>query len=337
MVARKIFINYRRDDSLATAGRMHDRLSKDFGRKSLFMDVDHIPAGVDFLSYLNAQVAQCDVFLAVIGPLWLDARDETGNRRLDNPEDFVVIEIAAALARDIRVIPVLVDGARMPSAQALPDGLKNLARRNAVELRNSQFGRDADVLSAKIREAFQSADAPGPWILRWSIAAFGAIAVPLTLFLTLSEQGSRLRADLAALLGESTTAVPKVPVTPKPESAITTPRTPPPKSEPPVFVGRWGNSDRACDYQQWSFEEADRKVVFSGNAAQYLIPRDSGYSCSYGSVAREAGDVVYTSTCTSSDWRAIAQKSGTLRLRAEGNKLMGTGPDGTRLTLTKCS
>jgi hypothetical protein len=110
------------------AGRLHDRLAQTFGRDKLFMDVDHIPAGTDFVAHLNSQVAECDVVLVVIGPNWLGVKDESGGRRLDNPDDFVAIEIAAALARDIRVIPVLVDGARMPKASELPDSLKPLAR-----------------------------------------------------------------------------------------------------------------------------------------------------------------------------------------------------------------
>jgi len=114
-MAGKIFINYRRNDSISTAGRLHDRLAQTFGRKSLFMDVDHVPAGIDFVDYLNSQVAECDVFLAVIGPNWVDAKDDSGHRRLDNPKDYVTVEIAAALARNIRVIPVLVDGARAPN------------------------------------------------------------------------------------------------------------------------------------------------------------------------------------------------------------------------------
>jgi hypothetical protein len=104
-MAGKIFINYRREDSISTAGRLYDRLAQTFGRNNLFMDVDHIPAGVDFVEYLNSQVAACDVFLAVIGPNWLDAQDDDGRRRFDNPDDFVTIEIAAALERKIRVIP----------------------------------------------------------------------------------------------------------------------------------------------------------------------------------------------------------------------------------------
>src|SRR5262245_66642546 len=87
MVAR-IFINYRRDDSTATAGRLHDRLAQSFGRKNLFMDVDHIPPGVDFVNHLSKQVAACDVFIAIIGPNWLEARNEKGDRRLDDPDEI---------------------------------------------------------------------------------------------------------------------------------------------------------------------------------------------------------------------------------------------------------
>jgi formylglycine-generating enzyme required for sulfatase activity len=152
-MAGKIFINYRRDDSIGTAGRLHDRLAQTFGRDKLFMDVDHIPAGVDFVAHLNRQVASCNAILVIIGPNWLDAKDESGGRRLDNPDDFVTLEIAAALARDIRVIPVLVDGARMPKADKLPDSIKPLVRRNAVEVRNAHFGQDAEALVARMREA----------------------------------------------------------------------------------------------------------------------------------------------------------------------------------------
>jgi len=106
-MAGKIFINYRRDDSISTAGRLHDRLAQTFGRKNLFMDVDHIPAGVDFVEYLNSQVTACDVFLAIIGPNWLDSKDDDGRRRFDNPDDFVTIEIAAALARKIPSHPCI--------------------------------------------------------------------------------------------------------------------------------------------------------------------------------------------------------------------------------------
>ena len=170
-MAGKIFINYRRDDSIGTAGRLNDRLAQSFGRKNLFMDVDNIPAGVDFSEYLQSQVAACDVFLAIIGPNWLDAKDDDGRRRFDNPDDYVAIEIAAALARKIRVIPVLVDGARTPKADKLPDSVKPLVRRNAVEIRNTQFGRDAEALVVKVREALEGAR---PVTQHWQFLATAA-------------------------------------------------------------------------------------------------------------------------------------------------------------------
>jgi hypothetical protein len=169
----RIFINYRRDDTTSTAGRLHDRLAESFGRENLFMDVDHIPAGVDFIDHLKTQVAACNDFLAIIGPNWLDARNENGERRLDAPDDFVSVEIAAALSRNIRVIPVLVDGARMPKENELPDLLKPLVRRQAIELRNAHFGRDADAVIEKIKGTTAGLG------YGWRVPAMGAMAATL--------------------------------------------------------------------------------------------------------------------------------------------------------------
>jgi hypothetical protein len=155
-VASKIFINYRRDDTAATAGRLHHALEQAFGRDDLFMDVDSIPPGEEFVDYLKSKVDKCDIFLCLIGPNWLDVKTEDGERRLDNPDDYVRIEIAAALARKIRAIPVIVDGAKLPKAIDLPDDLRSLVRRNAFELRNSRFRRDVDAL---IEERQQLSDA----------------------------------------------------------------------------------------------------------------------------------------------------------------------------------
>jgi hypothetical protein len=166
-----IFINYRREDSMGITGRLHDRLAKTFGWKNLFMDVDSIPPGIDFVRHLNKHVATCDILLAVIGPDWLDVRDEKGDRRLHAVDDFVAIEISAALARDIPVIPILVDGARMPKDSDLPESLRPLVRRNAISLRHDSFGRDADALIDKIR-------ASGPATRSiWAIAVISGLLV----------------------------------------------------------------------------------------------------------------------------------------------------------------
>ena len=142
-----IFINYRRDDAHGTAGRLRDHLVRDRRTNDVFMDVDNIPAGVDFVDYLNSQLAACDVLLAVIGPDWLHAKDDAGRRRLDDPADYVRLEIAAALNRKIRVVPVLVDGARLPKPDDLPEDIRALTRRNAIEVRNDKFSRDVDALA----------------------------------------------------------------------------------------------------------------------------------------------------------------------------------------------
>ena len=152
-MAGTIFINCRPDESMGTAGRLHDRLAQAFGRENLFVDFGHIPAGVDFELHLNNWVAACQVFITIIGPNWLDAKDKAGQRRLHHPRDFAAIEIAAALARNIRVIPVLVDGARILKASELPDSLKPLAHCQAVEVRQLHFDRDAEALVERVREA----------------------------------------------------------------------------------------------------------------------------------------------------------------------------------------
>ena len=113
-MAPKLFISYRRDDSAGHAGRVHDRLEREFGRNLLFMDVNSVPLGVNFVKVLGEEIAKCDTLLAIIGPNWLDARDENRHRRLDKPDDFVRVEIETALKRGIPVIPVLLEGTRIP-------------------------------------------------------------------------------------------------------------------------------------------------------------------------------------------------------------------------------
>ena len=133
----KIFISYRRQDSSGETTHIYEYLEKQFGRANVFMDVDTIPPGVDFRQYLQDAVSDCDVVLVVIGLDWLV--DRSGNRRLDHPRDFVRIEIEAALQRDIRVVPVLVHDAPMPGPRDLPESIRDLAFRNAAQVR---AGRD---------------------------------------------------------------------------------------------------------------------------------------------------------------------------------------------------
>ena len=172
-MAGKIFISYRRNDSRAYAGSIHDRLEREFGIDRLFMDVEAIPLGIDFIKALREEVSKCDVLLAVIGENWLSAPDKKGNRRLDNPDDLVRIEIATALERDIPVIPVLIDGARIPTAGELPEDLKALSRRNGLDVRHASFHRDmsklVQALKSRLGDAGQlspiAVSAPAPAVV----------------------------------------------------------------------------------------------------------------------------------------------------------------------------
>ena len=210
-MASKIFISYRRDDSAGTAGRLHDRLAERFGQKNLFFDVDNVPAGTDFVEYLGEQVANCDIFLCAIGPHWLDNRDDKGHRRLDQPDDFVRVEIGSALKRKIPVIPVLIDGARVPKATELPEDIATLARRQAVELRNSYFRRDADGLTQRIREILkQKRSTPSRVVfaailVSAALLIFGAIGLYQTGMVSLPWLHSGTSAQMANSSGSTAT------------------------------------------------------------------------------------------------------------------------------------
>jgi TIR domain len=158
----RVFISYRRQESSGLAGRLYDRLAARFGDDQVFMDVDTIALGVDFAEVISQAVSTCEVLLAVIGPRWLTATDEDGQRRLEDPDDIVRLEVAAALERDIRVIPILVEGAVMPRRQQLPEALVGLARRNALSVRHESFRADADRLLAAIEPILRPPAAPPP-------------------------------------------------------------------------------------------------------------------------------------------------------------------------------
>jgi tetratricopeptide (TPR) repeat protein len=131
----QIFISYRRDDAAYVTGHINDLLRKEFGNEAVFTDVDNIALGVDFRAVLDQTVSQCQVLLAVIGTEWLTVSDQDGRSRLEDPADFVRIEIESALKRDVPVIPLLVSGAKMPAAEDLPESLRGFAFRNGTQIR----------------------------------------------------------------------------------------------------------------------------------------------------------------------------------------------------------
>jgi tetratricopeptide (TPR) repeat protein len=162
----RIFISYRRDDTAYPAGWLYDRLVDRFGPGQVFKDVDSIRLGDDFAETITRAVASCQVLLALIGREWLTITDADGRRRLDDPEDFVRLEIEAALTRDILVIPILIEGATMARVADLPPSLAKLVRRQAMDLSSTRFGYDVsrlfrvlDTTVAQVRTTKQDAPA----------------------------------------------------------------------------------------------------------------------------------------------------------------------------------
>ena len=154
-----IFISYRRADAAGHAGRLADRLTSAFGREHVFIDVDSISYGEDFVEAIQRTLQDCEVVLVLIGPHWLVASDAEGSRRLDSPTDTVVLEIATALEMQRKVLPVLVGGASMPVPESLPEAIRKLARRHAIEVSDKRFGKDALELIEILRGMLERARA----------------------------------------------------------------------------------------------------------------------------------------------------------------------------------
>jgi thiol-disulfide isomerase/thioredoxin len=141
----KIFISYRREDAEWQAHEIYAAILRSYGanKADVFIDVDGIPLGVDFKDYIDAKVAEADVVLALIGRHWLEARNPTtGVQRLHDPDDFVRIELASALRRNVKVIPIFMDGAKLPDDDHLPKELKKLRFRNGIEVTRQSFESD---------------------------------------------------------------------------------------------------------------------------------------------------------------------------------------------------
>ena len=204
-----IFISYRREDAAADAGRLYDDLRRRHG-KNVFLDVS-LRAGVDFHEALFARLAACDVLLALIGPRWLEARNEaTGQRRLDEEADYVRQEIEAALGTQKVVIPVLLPGVRMPRAEELPASMRDLARRNAFEFRYERWSADLDHLVEQLPGEVAH-EQPATEAHRWTSSAYAvcsavALLVALHVFsvYTLPIDPHYIAAGTSVVLGLAT-------------------------------------------------------------------------------------------------------------------------------------
>lgn len=193
----RIFVSYRREDAGGHVLALLPLLRARFGARRVFKDTDSIPPGVDFLAALKGELASCAAMLVVIGRDWLTVEDaRRGTRRLDNPDDLVRLEVSTALENTgIRVVPVLVEGARMPGPDDLPADLRPLVWRNAVEVSDSRFNADADALIRVLEEVCGRQSDPRRRAARIGIAAAvvllaGALTA-LTLVLSTADGGSR--------------------------------------------------------------------------------------------------------------------------------------------------
>ena len=157
-----VFVSYRRADAAGYAGRLHDRLVDAFGHEHVFMDIDSISYGEDFVDAIARTLAECDVVLVLLGPNWIKISDANGSRRLDNPLDNVRVEVATALELGKRVIPVLVGGAVMPDAGLLPASLVPLSRRNAIDISDRRFNKDAQELIEMLKNVLARAGSNSP-------------------------------------------------------------------------------------------------------------------------------------------------------------------------------
>jgi TIR domain-containing protein len=206
------FIGYRRDDAAGYAGRLHEALERRLGRDAIFRDVDTLEPGQDFVDAIGQRLGDCKVFLALIGREWLDARDRSGQRRLDQSNDYVRLEIAAALARpDVRMIPVLIEGADIPPPEALPEDIRSLARKQAVSIRDEAWDQDVDRLASVIakltgnpseavtKSAVSSAPVKASRLRGLALAAVGLIvaAVAVSILARFAREGPAGPADPA--------------------------------------------------------------------------------------------------------------------------------------------
>ncbi|MEN0061415.1 MAG: toll/interleukin-1 receptor domain-containing protein [Myxococcota bacterium] len=153
----RIFLNYRREDAEFAAGRLYDRLAQWFGPASVFMDVDDIDYGTDFAERIDKAMSTADVLIVLIGPRWAGPEDA---RRIEQPNDFVRLEIESALERNMLVIPVLIGGVSVPSEDELPPSLAPLSRRHGLKLEHATFDADVEDLIRSIRRTLGPRAAP---------------------------------------------------------------------------------------------------------------------------------------------------------------------------------
>jgi hypothetical protein len=287
-----IFISYRRMDSMAHTGRIYDRLVQAFGARNVFKDVDDIPPGVDFRKVLDTALTAADIVLVIIGPRWLMATDDQGKRRLLDPDDFVRMEVEAALQRnDVLVIPVLVDNAPMPSAESLPPTLRDLAFRNSVVVRNDpDFNRD---ISNLIKAVQRGTKAPSRLPLLAGIIA--AVAVIIAALALLASQGgtpstTATPTEAALLVTDEPTAEPSATTAPTDTIAPTEEASATATTEPTAELTAEPTPEAAVDLTPTVLYPDGRALMFYYNSTSFYVSYTSSGSIPFASLKFEALD-----------------------------------------------
>jgi hypothetical protein len=249
-VAHAIFISYRRDDTEGEAGRLFDDLTRAFGNENVFMDVAGISPGMDFRRAIENNVASCGVLLAMIGPSWVSITNAAGERRLEDPNDFVVLEIASALKREVPVIPVLVHGAHMPTPDQVPETLKELPYHNSVELSHGRWNSDVQLLI----QALASYVTPNPAEAQEPVHAAIPVQLPAPHPVAKTPRPAAGKSKLPMILGGAAVLViavlvvlhfigHNVPNTASQAPATTTPAPSAASSSPASLIGTWNDPD----------------------------------------------------------------------------------------------
>ena len=205
----RIFISYRREDSAGDAGRLADHLNRRIGSASVFLDIETIDPGADFERALTSSLQETAAMLVVIGPRWTALVKADGSRRLDDPNDYVRREVEAALGRDIPVVPVLVQGARLPRKEDLPESLSALVKRQVATLDHAEFHDDAERLSERLAKVIVGEGSTGRGAARkwWPVAAVvAAVALGLVAYLAMSGTGATIGSPVSST-GTPATAV----------------------------------------------------------------------------------------------------------------------------------
>lgn len=306
-----IFIGYRRDDTADVAGRIYDHLEAKFGAEAIFKDVDSIPVGTKFKEYIPTIVEQCQFFLALIGPGWLGVRGE-GSRRIDDPEDFVRLEVEAALQSfGVQLLPVLVNGAQMPSASQLPQALCPLADHHAAVIRRDpDFRADVERLIRTIEAGPAAREAVIAAALRvealWSALKASDDVAALEEFLavvrgTRVEKRDELARDVEARIhaareqknasGRSHSPREKSPATPKDPARILILHVPENALHARALAGKLGSLPLRTVYEvPLQGQEIEEEMKLAGQVCAFWSPQSVG-SSTLSMLARSAFDL----------------------------------------------